>query len=228
MLPDRDNIEDVAIAALLVGAAMLVWSLLRPMIAHAQVSGAAAVVTVPSSVTSDAATEQNTSGILQEDTLTANSVTTGGGGGDYQPNSAYIANLDQQLFSGINAQNFATWFPGWQALPPNSTDTVAIPMTNTVLTTYGQAIALAQSQERELEGENFSNIETTSSKTTDLLTAIQANTEAVLADIQQQQYVRQLLATLVTVEATKAGQELSERAQEEATNATSLNLGRAP
>ena len=101
-------------------------------------------------------------------------------------------------------------------------------MTNTVLTTYGQAIALAQSQERELEGENFSNIETTSSKTTDLLTAVQANTEAVLADIQQQQYVRQLLATLVTVEATKAGQELNERAQEKATNAMSFNLGIAP
>jgi hypothetical protein len=228
MLPDRDNLRDVAIAALLVGAAMLVWRLLRPVIAHAQLSGASAVVTVPGSVTSDSATEQNTSGILQEDTVTANSVSTGGGGGDYQPNSAYIANLDQQLFSGINAQNFATWFRGWQALPPDSTDTVAIPMTSTVLTTYGQALALAQSQERELEGENFSNIETTSSTTTDLLTAVQANTEAVLADIQQQQYVRQLLATLVTVEATKAGQELNERAQEEATNAKSFNLGIAP
>jgi hypothetical protein len=227
MLPDRDNLKDVAIAALLVGAAMLVWSLLHPVIAHAQV-GALAVVTVPSSVTSDAATEQNTSGILQEDTITANSVSTGGGGGDYQPNSAYIANLDQQLFSGINAQNFATWFHGWQALPPNSTDTVAIPMTNTVLTTYGQAIALAQSQERELEGEDFSNIETTLSTTTNLLTATQALGEAVLQNNKEQQYVRQLLATLITVEATKAGQELNERAQEKATNAMSFNLGIAP
>jgi hypothetical protein len=226
-MPDRDNSKAVAAALAIVGAAFLGWSLLAGK-ADAQIGGANAVVTVPGSVTSDAATEQNTSGILQEDTVTANSVSTGGGGGDYQPNAAYIANLDQQLFSGINTRNFAQWFPGWQALPPNSTDAVAIPMTNTVLTTYGQAIALAQSQERELEGENFSNIETTLSTTTNLLTAMQALGEAVLQNNKEQQYVRQLLATLITVEATKAGEELNERAQAHATLATQFNFGIVP
>jgi hypothetical protein len=97
-----------------------------------------------------------------------------------------------------------------------------------VLTTYGQALALAQSQEQELQGENFSNIETASSQTTNLLAAMQANTEAILADVQEQQYVRQLIATLITVEATKAGEELNERAQAEATDATSFNGGTMP
>jgi hypothetical protein len=40
--------------------------------------------------------------------------------------------------------------------------------------------------------------------------------------------VRQLLATLITVEATKAGEEMNERAQQSATNAMFFNLGVAP
>jgi hypothetical protein len=231
MIPDKDNLKAVLIAIALV--------LLAEGLAHAQIpgiGGAQAVITVPGSVTSDQAAESSLSdidtvqlpAILQQDTTTATSVTTGGGGGDYQPNSSYIANLDQSLFSGINNQNFNTWFPGWQALPANSTDTVSIPLTTTVLQTYGQALGLAQSQEQELEGENFSNIESVSTTTTDLLTAVQANTEAVLADIQEHQYMRQELATLITIEATKAGEELNERAQQSATNAMSFNLGTAP
>jgi hypothetical protein len=159
---------------------------------------------------------------------TAASLTTGGGGGDYQSNAAYISSLDQTLFSGVNSQNFGNEFPGWQALPPNSTNAVAIPLVATVLHTYGQALALAQSQEQELEGEDFSNISTVSSTTTALLTAQQANTQAVLADVQEQQYTRQLLAALLTVETTKAAEELNERARESATSALSFNFGEIP
>ena len=200
--------------------------------AHAQLGGSAVDIT-GDEVTVSTADQSADSSLEDIDTQTAaidTSVTSGGGGGggSYQPNSQYIASLDQHLFSGINSQNFNTWFPGWQALPANSTDTVAKPMTNTVLTTYGQALALAQSQEQELQGENFSNIEAASSQTTNLLAAVQANTEAVLADVQEQQYVRQLIATLITVEATKAGEELNERAQAEATDATSFNGGTMP
>jgi hypothetical protein len=158
----------------------------------------------------------------------AASVTTPGGGGDYQPNAPYIASLDQGLFSGVNSQNFNSEFPGWQALPPDSTDTIAIPLVATVLQTYAQALALAQSQQQELEGEDFTNISTVSSATTALLTAQQANTQAVLADVQEQQYTRQLLAALITVEATKAAEELNERAQESATSALSFNFGVVP
>jgi conjugal transfer/entry exclusion protein len=97
-----------------------------------------------------------------------------------------------------------------------------------VLTTYGNALAVAQSQEQELAGEDFSNIEADSAGATAVLQAIQANTEAVLADVQEQQYTRQLLAALITVEATKAGEELNERAQEEATTETQFNWGITP
>jgi hypothetical protein len=217
-----------------IASGFLFGLLLIPISAYAQF-GASAVITVPGSVTSDAAVEQNTSGILQnttgilqQDTLTATSVTTGGGGGMYTPNAQFISSLDQGLFSGINSQDFNTWFPGWVALPPNSTDAVAIPMTTTVLTTYGNALALAQSQEQELGGEDFSNIEADSAGATAVLQAIQANTEAILADVQEQQYTRQLLAAILTVQSTKAGEELNERAQGEATTAMSFNGGIAP
>jgi alcohol dehydrogenase YqhD (iron-dependent ADH family) len=213
---------------------LLFGLLLIPISASAQFGGGT-VITAPGSVTSDAPVEQNTAGILQtdgqiltQDTLTATSVTTGGGGGFYTPNASFISSLDQGLFSGVNGQNFNTWFPGWQVLPPNSTDTVLIPMTTTTLTTYGNALALAQSQEQELAGEDFSNIEADSAGATAVLQAIQANTEAVLADVQEQQYTRQLLAAILTVESTKAGEELNERAQGEATTATSFNGGIAP
>jgi hypothetical protein len=224
-MPNCDNLKAVAAAALIVGAVVsLAWP------AHAQLGGSAVDIT-GDEVTVSTADQSADSSLGDIDTQTAaidTSITSGGGGGDYRPNSQYITSLDQHLFSGINSQNFNTWFPGWQALPANSTDTVAKPMTNTVLTTYGQALATAQSQVQELEGENFSNIEGTSSQTTNLLAAVQANTEAVLADVQEQQYARQLLATLITVEATKAGEELNERAQAEATDAMSFNGGTMP
>jgi hypothetical protein len=219
----RHRLRNRAIAALLVGAVVPAGLLLCPAPAPAQVAVSDAPV---EAATADLDTVQEP-GILTQTTTTATSVTTGGGGGDYVPNASYIASLDQTLFSGINAQNFADNFPGWEALPANSAD-LAAGIAAVTLQTYGEAIALAQSQEQELEGEDFSAIETTSSNAPAVLEALQANTEAVLADVQEQQYTRQLLATLITVEATKAGEELNERAQMEATNAMSWNLGAAP
>jgi len=52
--------------------------------------------------------------------------------------------------------------------------------------------------------------------------------EAILALCQQVQLERQLLVTQITLEATKAGEELNERAQQQATMATSDNLGVQP
>ena len=226
-MPNRDNLQTVAAAALLVGAVVFFAG---P--AHAQLPGGGdAVDIVGDEVTVSTADQSADTSLSDIDTQTGaidTSVTSGGGGGDYQPNSQYIASLDQQLFSGINSQNFARWFPGWQALPANSTESIVKPMTTALLTTYGQALATAQSQMQELEGEDFSNIEATLSTTTNLLTATQALGEAVLQNNKEQQYTRQLLATLITVETTKAGEELNERAQEEATDATSFNLGVTP
>jgi hypothetical protein len=226
---NRDTIA-VAAALVIAGAAILL-----PSTAGAQF-GDPTVITVPGSVTSDQPVESSTTdmdtvqlpSILQQDTTTANSVTTGGGGGNYQPNASYIASLDQQLFSGVNAQNFQQEFPGWVALPANATNAVTIPLTTTVLQTYGQSLAIAASQTKELESEDFSSIEQKSAGATALLAAVQANTEAVLADVQEHQLERQLLATLLTVEATKAAEELNERAREGATNALSFNFGITP
>ncbi len=52
--------------------------------------------------------------------------------------------------------------------------------------------------------------------------------EAILALCQQVQLERQLLVTQITLEATKAGEELNERSQKQATLAESNNMGIAP
>jgi hypothetical protein len=207
----------VAAVALFLGVAA------RPV--HAQIGGASAVDVVAGQngqnvLTEDDPTEQNTAGILQQDSTIATSVTTGGGAGNYTPIGGYIGNLDTQLFSGINNQNFVSNFPGWQPLPVTSTLTAEALVKDT-LTTYQASIALAQSQEQELEGENFSNIEAASSQTNNLLTAVQANTEAALQEIKELQYLRQLVSTLITVESTQAAERLNTAAQQEATSEVS-------
>lgn len=212
----RGRLIIVAAVALSLGAAV------KP--AHAQFGGSAVDVVGGQNgqnvITEDDPTEQNTSGILQQDSTIATSVTTGGGAGNYTPIGGYIANLNQQLFSGVNNQNFAGNFPGWVPLPDTSTLT-AEALVKTTLTTYQASIALAQSQEQELEAENFTAIEQTAANTTNVLTALQALTDATLQVAQEVQYERQLMATLITVESTQAAQRLSAKAQEEATSETS-------
>jgi hypothetical protein len=96
------------------------------------------------------------------------------------------------------------------------------------LQTYAAAMATAQSQDAELTSESFANIEATSAGTTFTLTAIQANTEAALQVASELQYVRQLLITLIQIEATKASEEMNERSQEVATASTHFNGGTLP
>jgi hypothetical protein len=206
----------IAAVALFLGAAV------KP--AHAQFGGSAVDVVGGQNglnvLSEDDPTEQNTGGILQQDSTIATSVTTGGGAGNYTPIGGYLSNLDQQLFSGVNNQNFTANFPGWVPLPNNSTLT-AEALVKTTLTTYQASIALAQSQEQELEAENFAAIEQTAANTTNVLTALQALTDATLQVAQEVQYERQLMATLITVESTQAAERLSVKAQEEATSETS-------
>jgi len=61
-----------------------------------------------------------------------------------------------------------------------------------------------------------------------LLQAVQINTEAQLAVAQQIQLLRQLEVSYITLDAAKAGEELNERAQTEATSAQAANLGVSP
>jgi hypothetical protein len=229
----RDNIS-VATAALFVGVAALAW----PRPAQAQplpIGGASAVITLPRSVTFDQAAETSLAdidtvqlpAILQQDTATATSVTTPETSGAYTPIGSYISSLNQQLLSGVNSQNLGGLFPGWQALPPTSTQ-VAKKVVSTSLQTYASAEAIAESQANELAGENFNNIEATSTGTTALLTAVQANTEAALQVASELQYVRQLLITMIVLQSTNASENLNERAQMEATNAMQWNGGVAP
>ena len=220
----------VAAAALLMSAAALAW----PPTAHAQL-GASAVITVPGSVTSDQAVESSLAdidtvqlpAILQQDSTTATSLTTPGGSGFYTPNASLISGMDQQLFSQINSQDAGTLFPGFQPLP-NYTIPQLKTISSAALQTYASALAAAQSQDAELTGENFSGIEKASAGTTYTLTALQANTEAALQVASELQYVRQLLITLVEIEATKASEEMNERSQQAATNAVHFNGGTTP
>jgi hypothetical protein len=181
MVPDRDNLTDVAIAAAIIGAAMLAWSLFVPTSAYAQLAVTDPPVEANTGQTWKAvdALGKTAIDIDTQSTTIAGSVTTGGGGGAYTPNSQYISSLDNQLFSSVNGQNFTQNFPGWIPLPSNSTQT-AKAVTSASLATYANALATAQSQANELAGEDFSGIEQTSATTTNLLTALQANTEAQL------------------------------------------------
>jgi hypothetical protein len=226
MIADKKNIK-----AVLIALAMMRFA---AGLAHAQV-GAQAVITVPGSVTSDQAAEASLAdidtvqlpAILQQDTTTATSLTTPGGSGFYTPTASLISGMDKQLFSQVNSQNASTLFPGFQPL-----SSYTIPTLNTIssatLATYANALAAAQSQDTELTGENFSNIEAASAGTTYTLTAIQANTEAQLQVASELQYVRQLLITLVEIEATKASDEQNIRAQDTATSAVHFNGGIMP
>ena len=226
----RDRIQHVAAVALLMGAAALAW----PRTAHAQL-GASAVITVPGSVTSDQAAESSLAdidtvqlpAILQQDTTTATSLTTPGGSGFYTPTTSLISGMDRQLFAQINSQDAATFFPGFQPLP-NYTIPALKAISSAALQTYASALASAQSQDAELTGENFSGIEKTSAGTTYTLTALQANTEAALQVASELQYVRQLLITLIEIEATKASEEMNERSQQVATSAVHFNGGTMP
>jgi len=148
---------------------------------------------------------------------TALSVITGGGGGNYTPNSQTISNLDQVLFGGITGDNFGSYFAGWESCAPDCTDT-AISIVQTVLPEYQGAIQIAQQQEAELAGENFTTIEQTAANTANVLTALQALTDATLQVAQEVQYERQLLATLITIQATRHALDLNTDAQRAATS----------
>lgn len=224
MMINIENLRD-ALIGVAVGIAIATALLLLEAPAHAQaprIPITSVLVPMPSgsgAPVDDVATNVNTD-------ITATSVTTGGGAGAYAPNAQYISSLDQTLFSGVNSQNFGETFPGWVPLPPNSTE-LGQALTEVTLRTYASALATAQAQANELAGESASGIEQVSGSTTNLLTAVQANTEAVLAVYQELQLERQLQVTLITVIATDAAERLNERAQTAATNAK-LNLGGSP
>ncbi len=229
---NRADLRDLAGALITVGGAMLVCSLLSATPAQAQLA------------VSDAATEANTgtiaselgttnstlSNILTQDTSTAKSVTTGGGAGAWQSNAGYLNSLTANLNNGISSPSlFNANFPGWLALPPNSTQ-LSKQVSAISLKTYAGALAAAQQQANGFAAEDshLSGIEQANQSMTTVLQGQQLIVEAILALCQQLQLERQLLVTQITLEATKAGEELNERAQQQATLAQSNNLGVTP
>jgi hypothetical protein len=229
---DRDCLRDLLTAIVIVALAMLTYSLLSATPAHAQIAVTDPPVETATGQTASelSATNKTLAQDLNENTQTAQSVTTGGGAGAWQSNAGYLSSLASNLSGGINSPGlFNTNFPGWLALPPNSTQ-LSKQVSAVSLRTYAGALATAQQQASGFAAEDshLSGIEQTNQSITTVLQGQQLIVEAILALCQQVQLERQLLVTHITLEATKAGEELNERAQRQATIATSDNLGVQP
>lgn len=209
-------------------------SLLISVPAYAQFGGE--IVTDPpveqntSNMVGQLTTADNTlASILTADQATATSVTTAGEAGLFQGVAGFLDTLDSDFNNTVNAQVFTAIFPGWMPLPPNS-----ISQDQTIaklgLATYQVALQIAANQAADFDSEDshFGTIEAANGASSAVLQAIQANTEAVLAAAQQTQMERQLLIALITVEATRSGEELNERAQQGATAAQAANQGISP
>jgi hypothetical protein len=168
-------------------------------------------------------------GIATSDSAIATSVTTPGGAGLFQGVARFLDILNANFNKTVNAQVFSAIFPGWAPLPLD-----AIPQDRTIATvalaTYQAALQIAANQAADFDAEDshFGTIEAANGTSGSVLQAIQSNTEAVLAAAQQTQMERQLLITLITVEATRSGEELNERAQQGATAAQAANQGILP
>ncbi len=167
---------------------------------------------------------------LQTEGLTTRSLITAGDAGLWQSNASYLSSLASNLNGGIDSpQLFVGNFPGWMALPANATQ-MAKQISAITLRTYAGALSAAQQQATGFSSEDshLATIEAENQSASAVLQAIQVNTESQLAVAQQIQLLRQLVVMQVTLEATKAGEELNERTRAQATSAQSLNLGVAP
>ena len=153
--------------------------------------------------------------IIAQDTITAQSLTTPGGAGRFQSQLSYLNSLMQTMGSGIaNAQIFAATYPGWVDFGANAAATAA-QITNQTLTTYADAISVAQAQAANFSGEDahFQALEACNAASVSVLQAIQCGNEINLAAAQQTQQLRQLEITHIMVDAVHFGEQLNEDAQ---------------
>jgi hypothetical protein len=197
---------------------LIIAVLLFPAVASAQLGGnGCGIPGDPCFVTNQGPLEVSDPWTWAAADKTATSVTTGGGGGDYLPNATAISALDQTLFpsNGVNAQNFANLFPGWQGCEPDCT-TKERTITQSVLPVYQAGLQVVQQQEQELisEGDRAGQIEGVAAGTTNVLTALQAIADLVAMDVQEHRYERQQLNTLITIQATHYAQDLNDGMQQ--------------
>jgi len=117
--------------------------------------------------------------------------------------------------SGVaSAQIFAATYPGWVDFGANAAATAA-QITNQTLTTYADAISVAQAQAANFSGEDahFQALEACNAASVSVLQAIQCGNEINLAAAQQTQQLRQLEITHIMVDAVHFGEQLNEDAQ---------------
>jgi hypothetical protein len=153
--------------------------------------------------------------IIGQDTLTAQSLTTPGGAGRFQSQLSYLDSLMQTMGSGVaSAQAFAATYPGWIDFGANAAATAA-KITNQTLTTYADAISVAQAQATNFSGEDahFQALEACNAASVSVLQAIQCGNEINLAAAQQTQQLRQLEITHIMIDAVHFGEQLNEDAQ---------------
>jgi hypothetical protein len=193
MLPiDRGNLRDVLIAIVF---GLLVWLFLAG-VGHTQIA-----VTDPPV---ELATAQ-----------AATSLTTGGGAGLFQAQATYLNSLMNLLVTGVpDANAFAALYPGWVDFGPDAA-TKATQITNTTMTAYEDAMAVAQSQAADFKTEDaqFARLEACNAAAVGVLAAIQCGNEITLAAAQQTQLLRQLEITRILMEAAHYGEQLNERSQ---------------
>jgi hypothetical protein len=198
-------------------AAALLYLVLYTTLASAQlaVSDAPVEANTTAMVAQLTAANSQLVNILTQDAATATSVTAAGGAGRYQSQDAFLSRLMQTLAGGVaDANTFATLFPGWMDFGPDAA-LMAAQITNSTLTTYADAITVAQSQAADFSAEDaqFAHLEACNAASIGVLQAIQCGNEIQLAAAQQTQLLRQLEITRLIVDAVHDGEELNEKSQ---------------
>jgi len=136
--------------------------------------------------------------LITQDTNTATSLTTTTQSSTYSSNSGTISSLDQALFSGVNSQNDSELLPVTQGLPCDSYTPMVTQIAPALRNTYLGAIAVAQQQETELQGEDFTTIASNMQAPAELA-ATQGVGQGTLAIVQELRLLRQQMDTLILV-----------------------------
>jgi hypothetical protein len=122
----------------------------------------------------------------------------------FQSNTEFISSLDSDIFAGVNAQNASDLMPVTEPLPCDSYDPMINDIAPALANTYMGALEVAQGQEAELVGEDFSGIAANLTASANpaapsLLAATQAGAQASLTVAQEIQLLRQSVNALIVV-----------------------------
>jgi hypothetical protein len=220
------------IIAAVLAALVLAAIVLSPLLAHAQVAVSDAPVEANTTTMTQQLDTANSQlgNILAADKITAQSLTATGCAGVWTDQTNNLNNLMQILGSGVvDVQTFASLYIGYVDPGPQSIYTAETIATDT-LKADAASLGVVQVQANNFQTEDtaLAKIEGCSAGATSVMAALQANTEAQLANVSQQMYTQQLLMTLIDLVAVQGGEGLNEKAQAQAGDATFLNGGQMP